>query len=73
MKVMPVCLRMFLIVDEGPGDGDPLLLTAGQRRNVALFEAAQVDEPQHLLYLRLDLLLRAFCHPQAEGNVLVDI
>ena len=69
MKVMPVCLRMF----EGPGDGDPLLLTAGQRRNVALFETAQVDQAEHLLHLFPDLFLRAFGHPQAERDVLVDV
>ena len=56
------------VVRQRTGDGDALLLTAGQCGHAAFFKALEVDQRQHLLhdlaYLRIRFLLqtRSECH-----------
>ena len=57
-------------VDQGPGQRDPLLLAPGELRRLALAEAAQLDELEHLLHLRQDPLRAPPAQP--EGHVLGD-
>ena len=35
------------MVDQGPGECHPLLVSAGEHRRLALFEAGQLDESEH--------------------------
>ena len=71
-------------VHQGPGDGHPLLLAAGEGVRLAVFKALQADDLQHLHDPLPDLLLRELdlrrlpvgsvrvrplLHPQAEGHV----
>ena len=58
-------------VDQRPGQGDPLLLPAGELRRAALAEAAELDQLEHLLDLLLDVLDAA--PAQAERDVLEDV
>ena len=70
-------------VHQGPGDGHPLLLAAGEGGDGALFKALQVDHLEHLGDPLLDLLFRDLYFllglrvhlgdPQAEGDVLEHI
>ena len=57
------------LVHESPGDGHPLLLTAGELVDPALAVTLQVDELQHGLHLLLDLVLGGLLDAQAEGDV----
>ena len=67
-------------VYQGPGDGHPLLLSAGELGDPALFKALQVDHLEHLhdpvvdlLLGQLDLLFGLRVHlgdAQTEGDIL---
>ena len=39
------------LVGQGPGNGNALLLSAGQGRDAALFKADQIDKLEHLEHL----------------------
>ena len=58
-------------VHQGPGNGHPLLLAAGQLLDPALFIALEVHQLQHLLYPLLDLRLGELLDLEAEGDVIV--
>jgi hypothetical protein len=59
------------VVDEGAGDGDALLLAAGELVGLAPGEVAELDELQHVV----DLLLHGLdaAAAQTEGDVVVDV
>ena len=57
-------------VHERAGDGDALLLAAGELVRLALFKALERHYLQHLRDALLDLLLRHLGDAQAEGDVL---
>ena len=61
------------LVDDSPGNGDPLLLTAGQAGDTALFKALQIHDLKHMAHFLPDLILRNFSLPQAEGNIVIYI
>ena len=50
-------------------DGDALLLSAGQARDVAPLKARELDEREHLADLLLDLVARQLLLAQREGDV----
>ncbi len=58
------------LVDQGPGQGHPLLLPAGELVGVAAPEAFQVQHVQRVLHPPAGLLGREAAGPQAEGDVL---
>ena len=60
-------------VDQCPGDGNTLLLAAGQRIDIAVFVAFQADNFQHFLNPLVDLVLGHLVDTQAEGNIIVNI
>ena len=60
-------------VDQGTGDGYPLLLSAGQRRDLAVFKALETDNVQHLHNPLVDLPFAEFGQPKAKGDVVVDV
>ena len=60
-------------VDQCPGDGHPLLLTAGKAVDVPVFVALQADDLQHFLYPGVDFILGYLGHPKAEGDVVVHV
>ena len=60
-------------VHDGPGDGHPLLLAAGEGIHRALAIAGQVDQGQGFLHPLRELRLRHLGDAQAEGHVLEDI
>ena len=74
-------------VHQGPGDGHPLLLSAGEGVGLAVFKALEADDLQHLHDGGADLLLAELDHPlaggvrrvgdllqpQAEGDVFKDV
>ena len=60
-------------VDDGPGDGHPLLLPAGEGVHRPLAVAGQVHQGQGLLHPGFELRLGHLLNPQAEGHVLKDI
>ncbi len=57
-------------VDEGPCDGDALLLTAGQLVGQPVGLAVETDQLQHLGHRAVDDVLRLADHLQREGDVL---
>jgi hypothetical protein len=57
------------LLGERAGKGDTLLLTTGQLMRLAPGEGRQLDQGQHLLDPRLDLLRRHIALPEAEGDV----
>ena len=57
-------------VHQRPGDGHPLLLSAGELVNAALFKALQADHLQHFRHPLLHLVLGHLGDAQAEGDVL---
>src|SRR5688572_8276059 len=59
-------------VDEGPRDGDALLLTAGEFTGHPLLLAAEPDEVEHLRHGLADLTARLADHLLREGDVLGD-
>ena len=61
------------VADERPRDGDPLLLPAGQARDVPVLKALEGDHLQHLADPLLDLRLGHPLLPQGEGDVLEDV
>ena len=57
------------LVHERAGDGDALLLAAGEARHGALFKALERHERQHLGHGLLNLGLRHLLLAQGEGHV----
>ena len=60
-------------VDERAGDGDALLLAAGEAGDTALFEPGEADELEHAADLLCGLLLVLAAQIGAEGDVLRDV
>ena len=60
-------------LDEGPRDGDSLLLTAGQLARHPVAEVLEPDEAQGLLNPVARLIARNAIHLQPEPNVLEDV
>ena len=58
-------------VDQGPGEGDALLLAAGELGRLLARLGVELDEVEHLADLLVDLLALATAQP--EGDVLVDV
>ena len=61
------------LIDDGPGDGDPLLLPAGQRGDPALLKSFQIHHFQHIPDLLPDLMLRQMLQVQSERDIIIDI
>ena len=61
------------LVDQGPGDGHPLLLAAGELGDLSVLKAPEADDVQHLLDPPVDLHGVKLGDAQAEGNVVVDV
>ncbi len=61
------------VVDEGAGDGDALLLAAGETGHGTMLKALERYESEHLHHLGLDLLLGDLFLPQGEGHVFKDV
>ena len=59
------------LVDEGPGQRDPLLLAAGELGRLLAPLCLELDQGQHLVDLPLDVL--GLPSTQPEGDVLVDV
>ena len=60
-------------VDQCAGDGDALLLSAGERSDLAVFKALQRHDLQHLGDALVDLVLGQLRNAQAEGDVVVNV
>ena len=60
------------LVDQGPGDGHTLLLSAGQQSGVFIFIALQTDEFQHLHNFLIDDVLTHFLNFQSESDIFID-
>ena len=60
-------------VDQCAGNGHTLLLATGQARHLAVFEALEADDFQHLGHAFVDLILLDLCNAQAEGDVVVHV
>ena len=60
-------------VHQGPGDGDALLLAAGEAVHLPLLEAAHAHHLQHFAHPPGDLVLSQLGDAQAEGDVVVHI
>ena len=60
-------------VDQGAGDGDTLLLAAGEACYLAVFKAFEADDLEHFGDAVVDFLFRQLRQAQAEGDVVVDI
>ena len=58
---------------QGPGDGHPLLLAAGQAGDSAVFKTAQGHQREHLVDLGLNLPLGHLLLPKGEGHVFKDV
>ena len=56
-------------IHQRPGNGDTLLLTAGQAGNTTVGKAGEHDHIQHFFNLFLDFLLGNLPFPQGKGNV----
>ena len=61
------------LVDERAGDGDALLLTAGELGHVAVGVVLKAYQTQHTHDLLRDNILRLLLDGQAEGDVVVDV
>ena len=61
------------LVDERAGDGDALLLTAGELGHVAVGVVLKAYQTQHTHDLLGDNVLRLLLDGQAEGDVVVDV
>ena len=61
------------LVDERAGDGDALLLTAGELGHVAVGVVLKAYQTQHTHDLLRDNVLRLLLDGQAEGDVVVDV
>ena len=61
------------LVDECAGDGDALLLTAGELGHVAVGVVLKAHQTQHTHDLLGNNVLRLFFDGQAEGDVVVDV
>ena len=58
---------------QGPGDGHPLLLAAGEPGDAALFKAVQGNQGEHLPDPGFDFVLGELLLPQGEGHVFKDV
>ena len=58
---------------QGPGDGHPLLLAAGQAGDSAVFKTTQGHQREHLVDLGLNLPLGHLLLPKGEGHVFKDV
>ena len=63
----------FRLVDDGPGDGDTLLLAAGEGLHVAVLIIGHGHELEHAADALVDLVGRYFLELQAEGDVVIDV
>ena len=61
------------LVDQCPGDGNTLLLAAGQTVHAAVFVALQADDFQHFIDPAVNFVLGQLCYLQAESDVVVHI
>ena len=59
--------------DQRPGNGDPLLLTAGHLIGVAILQSRELHERQSLADLLADDLRGTAPHPETIGHVLVNV
>ena len=57
------------LINQGPGNGDSLLLSAGQLGRKSLFKAAQLHQAQHFRHSLFHFLLRHLFDPKAVGHV----
>jgi hypothetical protein len=60
-------------VDQGPSQGDPLLLAAGQLEGLALLPALQLDQSQRVRHPPPDLAPLDLLAAKPEGHVLEDV
>ncbi len=60
------------VIDERAGDGDALLLAAGQLGRLALLDVGEADELERLHDARAQRVALDLAAPQPEGDVLVD-
>jgi hypothetical protein len=58
--------------DEGAGEGDALLLAAGELAGAAIFEAVEFDEGEGIADAGTDLGFGEVVHFEAEGDVFGD-
>ena len=61
------------LIDQCTGDGHTLLLTAGQAGHLAIVEALETDDFQHLRHPSVNFVLTELGDTQTKGNVVVDI
>ena len=61
------------LVDKRAGDGDSLLLSAGERADASLLKALEIDQVQYSSHLALDHILGRLLLLKAEGDVIVNI
>ena len=61
------------LIDQRAGNGDPLLLSAGQGLHRSAFKTFQVDQVQDLFDFLFDDIFFCLLLPQAESDVLIDI
>ena len=60
------------VIDECPGERDPLLLAARELCRLALLDLRETDELEHLADLPLQVVAADSLAPQPEGDVLED-
>ena len=61
------------LVHNGPGDGDPLLLSAGEGGHVPVFIAGEIDQLQGIFDLVVNVGLGLVLDFQAKGNIFRNI
>ena len=61
------------LVDQSAGNGDTLLLSAGQSADGTALKALQVHQLQDPLHLLLDHILRHLLLAETEGDVFIDV
>ena len=61
------------LVGQGPGNGNALLLSAGQGRDAALFKADQIDKLEHLEHLGSYFGLWQLLDAKPKGHVFIDV
>ena len=78
-KVIPVAFWIFFkkqhlgAADKCAGDGNALLLTAGEAGDAAVFKAGEGDHGEHLTNLFIYLVTGNLLLAEREGDVLIDI
>jgi len=58
------------IVHQGPRNGYPLLLSAGQAQGITVYFVLQTDPPQDIPSPPFHLFLRCSDHPKGKGNII---